>query len=242
MPLTTKKLNHILANYRKMYAGRQQNVTLVLRTTSVPAAPTLSLLAYPNLGTGQYSYAVTWVSAAGESGAGATATITTTAGNQGVNVQSIPIGPAGTTARRLYRSKVGSGSPLLLVPTGFSLADNTTLNYADANADNTLGQTSPPGLGTNTLQINGIWRVMEDADPTLSEINIAVMRTAEKPDVIAHFLESDISLAQLRSCIYAYPTTPVGVNPANHFLLAHVDVRGLQPGGSQLITYWMRQH
>ena len=59
-----------------------------------------------------------------------------------VNVSAIGIGPAGTTARKLYRTKANQ-APLLLVTT---LANNTATTYGpDAAADATLGAAAPVG-------------------------------------------------------------------------------------------------
>jgi hypothetical protein len=65
---------------------------------------------------------------------------TNTAGpQQRVAVASIQTGPAGTTARRLYRT--GSvGSQLRLLTT---LADNTTTTYSDSTPDASLGANAP---------------------------------------------------------------------------------------------------
>ncbi len=58
----------------------------------------------------------------------------------GVLVSAIPTGPAGVTARRLYRSTTYTVVPLKLLAT---LADNTTTTYLDALADASLGATAP---------------------------------------------------------------------------------------------------
>jgi len=58
-----------------------------------------------------------------------------------VQVNAIGIGPTGTTARKLYRSKANL-TPLLLAAT---IADNTTATYVDAAADAALGAAAPAG-------------------------------------------------------------------------------------------------
>src|SRR5262249_33278377 len=58
--------------------------------------------------TGTYQYKVTFVNAAGETIGGATSNAVTVA-NQKINLSSIPVGPAGTTARNIYRTKAGGG-------------------------------------------------------------------------------------------------------------------------------------
>ncbi len=114
------------------------------------ASPALAVGAGAGLGVGAYQYAVTFVTASGETTPGPVAGVTTTSGNQQVSLTSIPLGPtppplSGTRAsvtvlaRRLYRTTAG-GSALLLLAT---LADNTTTSYLDSAADATLGAAAP---------------------------------------------------------------------------------------------------
>jgi len=71
----------------------------------------------------------------------------TATGFQQIAVAGIAIGPANTTARKVYRTAAG-GSTLQFVAT---IADNTTTTYVDATADGSLGATAPTsdtsGLG-----------------------------------------------------------------------------------------------
>ncbi|WP_460060550.1 hypothetical protein [Streptomyces sp. YKOK-I1] len=103
----------------------------------VPTAPTAAAAAGAGLKVGAYRYAVTFVTAGKESDTGAEATVTTTAGNQKVNLTAIPAGPAGTTARRLYRTAVGgaTGSERLLA----TIEDNTATTFSDDVPDAKLG-------------------------------------------------------------------------------------------------------
>ncbi len=110
------------------------------------SAPTLAAAAGAGLGVGAYQYAVTFVTASGETTPGPVAGVTTTPGNQQVHLTAIPLGPTGTTsagvttlARRLYRTGAG-GSALLFLTT---LEDNTTTSYDDAAADSALGAPAP---------------------------------------------------------------------------------------------------
>lgn len=52
-----------------------------------------------------------------------------------VNLSAIPVGPLGTTQRRLYRTLVGAGQLKLLA----TIPDNTTTTYTDSTADGSLG-------------------------------------------------------------------------------------------------------
>jgi hypothetical protein len=111
-----------------------------------PAAPAGALAASTNLGIGVYKYAVTFVDKQGETIPGTQLSITTTTGNQAVNLTGIPTGPASTFAsvpltlkRRIYRTVVG-GSQLKLLAT---LNNNTTTTFSDTTVDGSLGANAP---------------------------------------------------------------------------------------------------
>jgi hypothetical protein len=57
-----------------------------------------------------------------------------------VLVSGIATGPAGVTARKVYRSTANTVTPLLLLAT---LADNTTTTYVDTKTDASLGAVAP---------------------------------------------------------------------------------------------------
>jgi len=118
---------------------------------SPPGAPTLALAAGTELGIGLYQYAVTFVTANGETTPGTQAQITTTSGNQRVQLSNIPIGPSGTTARRIYRSAVGGGQKKLVT----TIADNITTSYLDQIPDGSLGASAPT---LNTSGSPGTWQ------------------------------------------------------------------------------------
>jgi hypothetical protein len=109
---------------------------------------------------GSYEYAVTFATANGETLPGARRAVTTTSGNQRVDLSGIPIGPSGVTARRLYRTAVGGGDLLLVA----ELADNVTTTYLDEVPDAGLGAEAPtlntsgcPGTwGTSTISLGDL--------------------------------------------------------------------------------------
>lgn len=109
-------------------------------TFTTPAAPTLGTAAGTSLGVGSYTYAVGYQMGNGLSKPGTTGAITTTTGNTNVNLSVIPTGPTGTTGRVLYRSKVGTSSPLYVLHT---ISDNTTTTYTDSTADSSLTTQAP---------------------------------------------------------------------------------------------------
>lgn len=125
----------------------------LLNALPTPAAPAGALAASTAMGIGVYKYAVTFVGKEGETVPGTQLSITTTTGNQAVNLSSIPTGPASTFAavpltlkRRIYRTAVG-GSQLKFL---HEIADNTTTTYADTTADGSLGANAPT---TNTYAV-----------------------------------------------------------------------------------------
>lgn len=121
-----------------------------------PGAMAAALVQSLGLGVGVYRYAVTFVNGSGETTGGTEITVTTTAGYQEVSLSGIPIGPGGTTQRRLWRTNVGGATATekLLA----TLADNTTLVYQDTLPDSALGAAIPtsntagvPAPGAATL-------------------------------------------------------------------------------------------
>ena len=99
--------------------------------------------------TGTYQYEVTFVNSNGETGVGpASSTITVTA--QGISLSVIPVGPAGTTARNIYRQKVISsvGQGYHLVAT---INDNTTTTLSnESTSDSTAANGATPPVGINS--------------------------------------------------------------------------------------------
>lgn len=86
---------------------------------------------------------VTYVTAVAESGIGLASNILTVDGSHKIDWTSIPTGPGGTTARRIYRTKaggvIGSSTPYLVG----TISDNSTTTFADNAADAAL--TAQPG-------------------------------------------------------------------------------------------------
>jgi hypothetical protein len=114
---------------------------LIPKATAGPSAPTAAVGAATGL-TGAYQYKVTFVNAAGETIGGATSNAVTVA-NQKINLSSIPLGPAGTTARNIYRTKAGGGDGSSFFFQS-QIADNTTTTLTgDATADASLGSPVP---------------------------------------------------------------------------------------------------
>ena len=129
--------------------GQITTGTQLVPVTPPTAAPTLTQTAGSTnrWAVGDHvQVGITFVTANGETTIGPLGATTITAPTNQVNVTNIPIGPPGTTARRLYRIQV-TGT----VPTGniyqYALADNTTTVYNDLQVGfwySSSGQLGPP--------------------------------------------------------------------------------------------------
>jgi hypothetical protein len=127
-----------------------------------PGQPSSALTTGIALEIGYYEHAITFVTANGETPAGTRRGITTTSGNQKVQLSSIPVGPSGVTKRRVYRTAVGGGAPKFVA----EIPDNTTTTYLDQTPDASLGA-APPTL--NTSGAPGTWTV---SDITIGDLSV----------------------------------------------------------------------
>lgn len=133
------------------YNDVNARVIATYSTTVAPApgAPNAALQSSSfGLGVGTYRYAVTFVNGSGETTGGTEISIVTTSGYQVVKLDGIPIGPGGTTQRKIYRTLVGgaAGAEKLLA----TIADNTTTTFTDSVPDSLLGANLP---GSNTAAV-----------------------------------------------------------------------------------------
>lgn len=129
---------------------------------SVPPAtgPTAVTTAGTEFGIGNYQYAVTFLTPGGETTPSPLLSITTTGGQQRINLSNIPVGPPATATpgiavnsvigRNLYRSQV-NGAQLFLLAT---LADNTSASYSDNATDSQLAnRPEPPTINTSGVML-----------------------------------------------------------------------------------------
>ena len=103
--------------------------------------PALAGAGAGNVEDGLHNYLTVWVRPLGDSQPSPLGTVTVvdkTADGQ-ISVTGIQVGPAGTTARKLYRTKIGAPTAYFLVPTGATLSDNVTTVFVDNTADAGLG-------------------------------------------------------------------------------------------------------
>ncbi len=104
--------------------------------SAAPTAPTATAVAGTGLGIGVYQYLVTFLSGNGESFPGTSVSVTTTSGNQKVNVDSIPTSSnSAIWGRNLYRTVAGGSTFLYLG----QIANNSSTSYADTTPDGSLG-------------------------------------------------------------------------------------------------------
>lgn len=95
-----------------------------------------------NVDNGAHRYLATFVTAAGETQAGAVSASVTVANKTvtgKVALSAIPVGGALVTSRKLYRTAAGGSTYLLLA----TISDNTTTTYTDNIADASLGAGAP---------------------------------------------------------------------------------------------------
>jgi hypothetical protein len=127
-----------------------------IQVPSPTTAPSGTAVSGSGLEIGDYKYRISYVNDSGETELStvASATITTTAGNQQIDLTSIPISPTPTViARKIHRTKVG-GSLYYYVAT---INDNTTTIYSDTTPDASLTiRTDPQGNSTaGTIKLDG---------------------------------------------------------------------------------------
>ena len=116
-------------------------------TIPAPGIPTALTAAAGAAGplTGSYDYVVTFVTNSGETLVGATSNAATVSG-QNVNLSNIPIGGPGTTTRRIYRRKNGTG----LFQLAWGIPNNTATTQTDNQLDSTVAaSTTPPTVDTS---------------------------------------------------------------------------------------------
>jgi hypothetical protein len=125
--------------------------------TGSSTAPTLTLASGGTLAVGTFFYAYSFVSPLGESSLSTVASITTNASNKTVNLTTIVAGPAGTTARNIYRATTNANGSYQLIGT---IADNTTTVFSDgglaAGANGPFEVNDRSGNGNNGTFVNTV--------------------------------------------------------------------------------------
>lgn len=115
-----------------------------------------------NLGAGEYRYCVTYITSGGETTPSPAIAVTTSSGNQTVNLSELPIAEQGSErnqvyGRVLYRTLVGGTVFHLLA----HIPDNITTSYSDTVADSIIAaQPVPPAVNTAGVML---WPALERA-------------------------------------------------------------------------------
>lgn len=146
------------AGYPVLWIERILCPLQVYGSTFLPPAigPIATVQSGTGLGVGTYGYAVTWLSQGGETTPSPISSVTTSSGQQKVQLTSIPIGP-GTPqipaiaqntviGRNIYRTQASGSSLTLLI----ALVDNTTTSYSDTASDTSIANSpAPPVVNTS---------------------------------------------------------------------------------------------
>lgn len=104
----------------------------------IPTAPTAADAGAGALAAGTYEYAVTFITAGGETALGAISNALTIAINHNVTLTAVPLGGPGTTARKIYR-RVNGGAWANVDALNATFANNTTTTGTDSD-------TTPTGV------------------------------------------------------------------------------------------------
>jgi len=122
---------------------------------------------------GSHSYYVTFVTGGVESELSNKSNIIwCTAGNGTVGLSGIPVGPTGTTARRIYRTPTAdTGAPQLVGSGTCVIGDNTTTSCSDTLADASLGAAHAVTAATTWYTSEDISNTALNANSTIRWIN-----------------------------------------------------------------------
>lgn len=147
-----------------------------------PTAPTAVVnVAAGNL-TGLYEYAVTFLTAAGETEIGAESVGVNPAA-QKVDLSAIPLGGAGTTGRRIYRQKDGDGIWRLVT----TLADNVTVVFTDNVADGAVGGNPPVDSTAERITVNA---ASEESGVEYNVLAGAITQLTDVPDGVTDVINT----------------------------------------------------
>lgn len=145
----------VVGGQRISYTGVIASSGSIVGVPLVPTtAPSFSSSGAGSSTAGYITWAVTFVTASGETTIGPRMNpVIHTVGGQSTTIASIPVGPSGTTARRIYRcsSQPGASDPFTAaLKLSTTLNDNSTTLYTDPCDDSSLGG-GPPGTDTSRL-------------------------------------------------------------------------------------------
>lgn len=132
-------------------AGFEADLEFSAVTATNPTAPTAALVATSsgNCTAGTHVFAVTYVTAAGETAVSSASGSVLCDGTHKQVTVTIPVSTTnGVTGRNIYASATGTTTPLLLVATGPVVANNTATTYTLNIADGSFTATTAPSSNT----------------------------------------------------------------------------------------------
>lgn len=191
--------------------------------------------------TGSYYYTVTFVTAGGETAPWpGTATVVNPSAQQ-VNLTAIPVGGAGVTARRIYRTPATPTDPKdyrFLA----EIADNSTTTYTDNTADGSLGSPVDWAATNRGLLTDGSVTVLSASDQSTSvgqgafSTNTGYASTAVGYQALYSNTTGRRNVAMgtyaLQLCTTGYQNTAIGVHAGNGLTTASGNVfLGYAAGG-----------
>jgi uncharacterized phage protein gp47/JayE len=178
---------------------------------------------------GVHNYKVTFYdSQDGETKGGPVGSVTVSASAKTINLSTIPVGPAGTVGRRIYRQNLNTGAYKLVK----DIADNTTVATTDNLA---VGTTTMP-MTNNTTQFMGIapvgaWIFVDTPTP----VSIAIVATVTFES--GYSLDGTGGTIALRESIeQAIEEYIDSLRPGEDVVFNHVRARFFDVGGVYDVT------
>jgi len=211
---------------------------------SAPAAgPDAQSQVGAGLGIGTYGYAVTLLSQGGETTPSPATFITTTTGNQQVQLADIPIGPLPNSAvqptvqvlaRVIYRT-VANGAQLYYLAT---ISDNTTTVYTDTTPDNALEATrTAPAVNTSGMMIYPpIERAFSEFS-NLFDTSVALGTSAAGPAFTLQIADTELPPDTMQIIRVHYATRHQLDSQGSSFPDVHRDVIALGAVAYALLAY-----
>lgn len=162
-----------------------------------PGAVTASLagVGAGSVDDGAHDYGVSFVTAGGETPCSAVVIVTVVdkASDGKVAISAIPLGPAGTTARKLWRSEAAAHSMKLLT----TLADNTTTVFTDNVADVALGAAAPVvNTATFNFGLNFLRHNSASGGPEYGMIQVQELGSLAGPRDVPGAITSPLTLVR----------------------------------------------
>lgn len=156
--------------------------TLAFRNLPIATRPiSITPVAGGSIDVGSHSWKVSYTSSAGEAiPSTASSAVTIVSGSQSVTMD-IPLGPASTTSRKIYRTVAGNTGNWKLVG---SVLNNTSTTFTDSVADSALGADAPSTDASlvGNISVGSILAMVLSSN---GNVNVPVSLTVNNSPVIA---------------------------------------------------------